>query len=624
MRLLQLLLLHQSSAILFPRDSGSRESKSLDGLWKFKLSPKDDPDIGFRESWYSAPLQGDDVLLMPVPSSYNDITTDSAVRDFLGWAWYDHHFYAPPGWQNKRVVLRFGSVHYTAVVFLNGVEVGGHSGGHMAFEMEVTGSLHWSLQQNRLTVAVNNTLTLDTVPQGMYVWQEESDMYPAGYSTLDTSFDFFNYAGIHRSVLLYTTPEEAHISDIWFNTEVADDRPNATVSFRVSYEGPVEFCLVCLKGSGPDLCLEGGLCEGSLDVLEPDLWWPFLMSATPGVMHNLEVSIGWGVNEGGMENVKWDTYNQPVGLRQVAFTSTSLLINHEPFYFHGVARHEDSNVRGKGFDLPLAVRDQNLMEWLGANSFRTSHYPYSEEILDLADQRGIVVISECAAVSLNYFGQQLLENHKQAITELVARDKNHPSVVMWSIANEPVSFVPSAGDYFAEVAAHTRALDSSRPITVAQLGYPSDYLLDLAAPHVDIISLNKYFGWYTDHGHLELIHRQMLGDLRKWREAHGKPILVTEYGADTVAGLHTLPSVSFSEEFQDDFMREYFRAFDDAKAEGWFIGEMVWNFADFMTKQEARRVAGNKKGVFTRERQPKRSAHLLRERYWALSTNGTA
>ena len=97
-----------------------------------------------------------------------------------------------------------------------------------------------------------------------------------------------------------------------------------------------------------------------------------------------------------------------------------------------MARHEDSNVRGKGFDLPLAVRDQNLMEWLGANSFRTSHYPYTEEILDLADQRGIVVISECAAVSLNYFGQTLLENHQQAITELVARDKNHPSVVRQS------------------------------------------------------------------------------------------------------------------------------------------------------------------------------------------------
>ena len=120
---------------------------------------------------------------------------------------------------------------------------------------------------------------------------------------------------------------------------------------------------------------------------------------------------------------------------------------------------------------------------------------------------------------------------------------------------------------------------------------------------------------YRDHGHLELIHRQMLNDLRNWRETHNKPILVskskcltghilsskvTEYGADTVAGLHSLPSVTFSEEFQDDFISEYFRAFDDAKAEGWFIGEMVWNFADFITKQEVKRVAGNKKRIFTR------------------------
>ena len=337
----------------------------------------------------------------------------------------------------------------------------------MAFEMEVTDTLVWSLRRNRLTVAVNNTLSLDTVPQGMFMWQEESDMYPSGYSTMETFFDFFNYAGIHRSVLLYTTPKEAHISDISFNSEVSEDLKMATISFNVSYEGPAEFCLVCLKGRGPDLCLEGGLCQGTLEVQDPNLWWPYLMSESPGVMHSLEVSIGWGVNEGGLENVKWDTYSQPVGLRQVTFSSTSLMINHKPFYFHGVARHEDSNVRGKGFDLPLAVRDQNLMEWLGANSFRTSHYPYSEEILDLADERGIVVIAECAAVSLNYFGQDLLENHLQAMAELVARDKNHPSVVrslentfllpscsrkvMWSIANEPVSTLSSADSYFAEV-----------------------------------------------------------------------------------------------------------------------------------------------------------------------------
>ena len=75
---------------------------------------------------------------MPVPASYNDITVSSEVRDFLGWAWYQRSFQLTEDWQGKRLVLRFGSVHHTARVFLNGQEVGGHTGGHMAFEMPVT------------------------------------------------------------------------------------------------------------------------------------------------------------------------------------------------------------------------------------------------------------------------------------------------------------------------------------------------------------------------------------------------------------------------------------------------------------------------------------------------------
>ena len=618
-----LLLLPPSLALLYPRDSSSRESKSLDGLWRFKLSPKSDPDVGFREAWYGGPLAGEEVLEMPVPSSYNDITTNSSVRDFVGWAWYDTTFFAPASWEGARVVLRFGSVHYTAVVYVNGQEVGGHAGGHMAFEMEVGAALAWGLGTNRVTVAVNNTLGAATVPQGEWVWQEEGDMYPAGYSTLDTDFDFFNYAGLHRSVVLYTTPAEAHIKDIAVATEVTEDLALATLRVEVEHEGPVEFCLVCLRGHGLDLCLEGGACQGALQVEEPGLWWPYLMSPTPGTMYELEVSVGWGVAEGGMGEVLWDTYVLPVGLRQVTWTTDALLINHRPFYFQGVARHEDAATRGKGLDLPTLLRDQHLIEWLGANSFRTSHYPYAEETLDLADRRGIVVIAEAAAVSLAGFGEALLANHLQAVTELVGRDRNHPSVVMWSVANEPRSFEPEADEYFAAVAAHTKALDTSRPITLAQDGYPLDYLVDFAAHHMDIISVNKYFGWYTDHGHLELAHRQLVGDLRHWRAAHGKPVMVTEYGADTVAGLHTLPAAAWSEEFQGAFMAEYHRAFDEARAEGWFIGEMVWNFADFMTKQEVRRVEGNRKGLFTRDRQPKAAAHLLRGRYWAL-TNTTA
>ena len=131
------------------------------------------------------------------------------------------------------------------------------------------------------------------------------------------------------------------------------------------------------------------------------------------------------------------------------------LINGEPFYFTGFGVHEDVAVLGKGHNDAHMLHDFALLEWIGANSLRTSHYPYSEDVLDFADRRGIVVIDETAAVGLNMglgggiFGsqgyttfspdtinEQTREVHAQAIRELVARDRNPPSVVLWSITNE--------------------------------------------------------------------------------------------------------------------------------------------------------------------------------------------
>ena len=125
---------------------------------------------------------------------------------------------------------------------------------------------------------------------------------------------------------------------------------------------------------------------------------------------------------------------------------TRFLINGEPFTFKGFGKHEDSAVRGKGHDNPFMVHDFALMEWLGANSFRTSHYPYAEEVLDYADRHGVVVIDETAAVGMNMglaggifggpdlptFSAETVNDatqavHRQAIRELVARDKNHPA-----------------------------------------------------------------------------------------------------------------------------------------------------------------------------------------------------
>nr|CAD7463898.1 unnamed protein product [Timema tahoe] len=152
--------------ILYPQESESRDVQSLDGIWNFRISSQGDPEQGFDEEWYSHELRKTgNVVPMPVPSSYNHITVDRSVRDFVGVVWYDRIFYVPSSWLGQRVWLRFDSAHYSAYVYVNGEHVVSHDIGHLPFLVEVTDVVNYG-SSNLLTVAVNNTLTRVTIPQG--------------------------------------------------------------------------------------------------------------------------------------------------------------------------------------------------------------------------------------------------------------------------------------------------------------------------------------------------------------------------------------------------------------------------------------------------------------------------
>ncbi len=138
-------------------------------------------------------------------------------------------------------------------------------------------------------------------------------------------------------------------------------------------------------------------------------------------------------------------------------------------------------------------------------------------------------------MALSGFGDALLSNHLRAISEMVARDKNRASVVMWSVANEPRSAVPQAEPYFRKVVQHTKQMDPTRPVTCV---VSASAETDQASKSVDIIGVNRYYSWYTDTGHTELITQQWINELHLWHKLRQKPIIVTEYGADTIAGLH--------------------------------------------------------------------------------------
>ncbi len=591
--------------MLRPIETHARETKCLNGLWRFAV---DADGRGRKDGFWRKPLR--QAREIAVPSSYNELYADAAIRNHVGDAWYQTDVRVPAGWADQRVVLRFDAATHRATVWLDDTELMSHEGGYMPFEADVT-ALVKAGGTHRLTVCVNNELHFHTIPPGRVVTLAD------GRKKQQVFHDFFNFAGLHRSVWLTATPHN-YISDVTVTTDYAKGR--GTVGYHVTTSGAGETRVRLRDASGEEVAKAAGV-KGQLKLARATPWQP-----GKAYLYSLEIEhTAHGVT---------DHYTLPVGIRTVKVDGTKFLINGEPFYFRGFGKHEDSAIRGKAHDDALMVHDYALMDWLGANSYRTSHYPYAEEMLDYADRHGIVVINETAAVGINLmlgarltgatdlptepftqgcFDSRTQDVHRQAIRALIARDKNHPCVVMWSIANEPDLKPKGSREYFAPLLAEAKRLDPTRPVTSVNIMFNSvddDSIADLQ----DVICLNRYWGWYTENGDLQAAEQVLDAELAAWAKRHNKPIIITEYGADTMPGLHSVTGEMWTEEFQTDYLDMYHRVFDRHPA---VVGEHVWNFADFATSQGVMRVGGNRKGVFTRDRTPKAAAHQLRTRWRA-------
>ena len=458
--------------MLYPVLTESRLLSDLSGVWDFKL----DNEHGFEEEWYARPLE--DKMTMPVPASYNDLKEGVSFRDHYGWVFYQRTISVPRFVrEQQRVVLRCDAVTHHARVYLNGEEIIEHRGGFLPFEVEIGGLLKDG--DNLLTIAVDNVIDHTTLPVGgMAPWMSASSV--TGDETVSRkkenypNFDFFNYCGITRPVKIYTTPE-TYISDITLTADVEDplaDNVKASVNFRIDVAG-TEAEQVCCKVEIFDRtgkkAGEGEGREGRILLENVTLWQP-----GNAYLYTVKVTAGE------------DVYELPYGIRTVKVEGTKFLINGRSFYFKGYGKHEDTFPAGRGMNIPMYVKDLSIMRWQGANSFRTSHYPYSEEMMQLADEEGFVIIDETPAVGVTFdtggrvmvdgkkigtfdkeHGIRTFEHHKEVIRDMILRDKNHASVVMWSIANEPDSYTEGAYEYFAPLFELARELDpEKRPCTL--------------------------------------------------------------------------------------------------------------------------------------------------------------
>jgi beta-glucuronidase len=588
--------------MLSPQQNDLRNLYDLSGLWDFQLDPQ---AVGEALGWINglpAPRQ------IAVPASWNEQFQDT--HDYLGAAWYLRRFYAPSSWRGQRIFVHVGSVNYAATVWLNGRPLGDHQGGHLPFAFEVNDGLRWG-EENVLAVRVEARLTPTRVPPGNIAHDGLFNNFPA------SSFDFFPFAGIQRPVSLFALPPH-HIEDVTVVTTIDGDDGLVTVAVvqnSASGRGRVQ-----LSGDGANLSTElvfsGGAAEATLRVPQARLWRP----ADPH-LYALTVTL----EQGGQVT---DRYALDVGIRTVAVVGEQILLNGQPISLTGFGRHEDFPVHGRGLNLPVAVKDHSLLQWIGANSYRTSHYPYSEEQMVLADRLGILVIDETPAVGLFFDDDEAsiaerLRQCRQQLNELVQRDKNHPCVIAWSVANEPLPpnlmqrmrgldtspVAPETTAFFQTLVDDAHRLDVTRPATLAGLGgCPVEWLA-----LCDVVMINRYYGWYTHGGQLAAAEQALERELDALHLALGKPIIISEFGADTLPGVHSDPPTLWSEEYQVEFLRRYL---DVAARKPFIAGLHVWNLADFKTAQAIMRAAGmNHKGVFTRDRQPKMAAHFLRERW---------
>lgn len=553
--------------MLYPQMNEKRELFCLDGSWKAIVNGTE-RDIA-------------------VPASWNEQYSD--LYNYFGVVRYKKEIFIADHYVGKDIWLRFGSVASKAKVYVNGTEVCSNEGGCLPFECEISSHVCCG-GVNIIEVDVDNTLDPWGLPPAVLDDKEGRIGFYSSYPAV--TYDFYPYGGIHRSVYLYSTSKK-RIDEVKINTFL-DGTVHFVLLFSEKMRGTVK---ISCDNIEQDIAFYGSNVEGTLRIEDPLLW----DCDTPH-LYDLKIALY-------DEQMQVDAYTQSFGIREIKVAGNELLLNNKPIFLKGFGKHEDFHIIGKGFNHGITVKDFGLLKWIGANSFRTSHYPYDEEMLSYADRNGILVIGETPFVGLNerMYTEEILERAKIIIEKMIDRDYNHPSVIMWSMANEPIVTTSEGENFFKAMYDTAKERDSSRPVTYVAHMEPED---NVGMKYYDLMCVTRYNGWYYGAGQIENTLDALSEYLDRWHSVAGQCIMVAEFGADTIPGYHYDPPQMFTEEYQAELIKKQYELF---RSKEYVVGTHVWAFADFKTAQSYTRVFLNRKGVFTRERYPKMAAYMLRQ-----------
>ena len=581
-------------------DIPNRNTTSLNGKWQYIVDPYETGfyDYRYKEMREKAPgayWNSDipdnktslkehgyiDKYTLNVPGDWN--SQDPKFLYYEGTVWYKKSFDYTKTNPSNRVFLYFGAVNYRADVYLNGKKLGFHMGGFTPFNFEIPDSV-LKPANNFLVVKVDNKRGVEEVP------------------TVNT--DWWNYGGITRNVALVEVPQN-FIQDfaIHLKKPAAGTAPPTR---KAAVEGWVKL---------------NGRSSGVVTVEIPELRVKKSFAATDSVTSfsfQLPAVQLWSPEDPKRYRVivssATDRVEDKIGFRTIEAAGKQVLLNGKPVFMRGVAVHaEIPQQMRRAYSAADAAQLLGWAKELGCNMVRLAHYPHDENMTRMADSLGFFVWSEIPVYwTIDFGNPNVFQKAKTQLTEMITRDRNRASVIIWSVGNEtPIS--PARTDFMHNLIIAAKQLDSTRMVSAAlevnyNSGKNSNMVDDPLGQYVDLVAFNEYLGWYGG----------LPGNCRtaNWGTPYNKPLFISETGAGALSGFHADSLTRWSEEYQEWYYKEQVDMLKRMPEN--FVGISPWVLADFRSPKRNNPIyqeGWNRKGLFSNEGKKKKAFYVLKEYY---------
>ncbi len=568
----------------------ARDITSLNGKWQYIVDPY---ETGFYDYRWAERREGDgeaywntdipknksdrkehgysDKYSLNVPGDWN--SQDPKFLYYEGTVWYKRSFDYSKKNPTGKVFLYFGAVNYESHIYLNGKKLGSHKGGFSPFNFEVPAT---SLKEkdNYLVVKVDNKRKRDEIP------------------TLNT--DWWNYGGITRDVLLVEVPQ----------TFIRD----YSIRLKKNSTNEVEGWIRLNKASEKTLSLEIAELKLKKEIK--------LNSDSVSFSYKIPKLQLWSTGNPKLYSLKLqsgaETITDKVGFRSVEVQGNKILLNGKPVFLRGICIHEEIPEEGRRANSKAdALQLLRQAKELNANMVRLAHYPHNEYMTRVADSLGILVWSEIPVYwTIDFASKEVLEKAKSQLRDMIARDKNRASIVIWSVGNEtPVK--PERTTFMSNLVATARKLDNSRLISAALEVHNDKGTMIVDDPlgqYTDLVSVNEYLGWYGGFP----------SDVKnaKWDIRYNKPLFISETGAEALSGFKADSLTRWSEEFQEWYYKEQVAMMKRMPAN--FVGLSPWILNDFRSPRRNNPVyqeGWNNKGLFDHKGNKKKAFYVMKTYY---------